>query len=100
RPLHASSKEFLPKLKEQQCLYIAGVSDAELAGSSSTIQFDCHRVERFNNQIPQFIEKVRQYKHDGYQVVISTEQPQRVLEILTEWDVHGSYITGSVDSDV
>src|SRR5262249_42966625 len=58
------------------------------------IVFDCHGVERFNSQMQQFVEKVRSWKREGYRVIVSTEQPQRILGILKEWDCPAVYLAG------
>src|SRR5205085_6517532 len=56
----------------------SGMEDLESL-TSALVKFDCHSVDRFNNQVRQIVDSIRQWNSAGYRVVISTEQPQRIL---------------------
>jgi transcription-repair coupling factor (superfamily II helicase) len=99
RTLHLSTKELGETLKERQKAYLSSLPIFEEA-AGSVVQFDCHPVERFGNQMQQVIDKVRQWRKEGLQVLISTEQPQRVLGLLREWDCPSSYLGQTGEAEV
>lgn len=98
RALHASVKELAESIKPHQRAYLSTLPNLESEGAQSGVNFDCHGVERFNSQMQQFVEKVRSWKREGYRVVVSTEQPQRILGILKEWDCPAVYLPGAGES--
>jgi len=97
RPLHAQVAELVQAFKSRQRAFLASMPHLE-EGNGQPVQFDCHGVERFNSQMQQLVERIRQWKREGYRLVISTEQPQRVLGILKEWDCPARYLAGANDS--
>jgi len=102
RALHASSKEAAQSLKKHQRVFVSTLPIAleeetissELA-AQALVHFECQPVERFGNQIELLAEKVRQWRKEGLHVLISTEQPQRILGILKEWDINAEYLSGA-----
>lgn len=94
RKLHADRQEVLDNLKRNQRVFLAHlpVFDEEGNADSAAVQFDCHAIERFNNQMPQFVEKARQWRSHGYKVVVTTEQAQRIIGLLKEWDCPAKYV--------
>ncbi len=94
RPLHASAQEVMNNLKERQRAFLAHMPtfDEEGGTDASAIQFDCHAIERFNNQMPQFVERAREWRNHGYKVVVTTEQAQRIIGLLKEWDCPAKYV--------
>ena len=97
RPLHLTLEEFGTVSQQWQRLFLvqmpgveAGYEDTE---SSTMIKFDCHNVERFNSQIRDIVDKIREWRSKGMQIVITTEQPQRVLGLLREWDTPAIYLS-------
>jgi len=100
RPLHLSAREVTEQLKPHQRIYVSTLPlamDTE-AGSPSVVNFECQPVERFGNQIEIMAEKVRTWRREGLNVLISTEQPQRLLGIMKEWDCPAAYLSQSDDS--
>lgn len=103
RPLYLSLEEFgelSPKLQRVFLVQMPGVESAYNEGNgdkAGIVQFDCHNVERFNSQLKQMVDKVKVWLKEGYRIVISSEQPQRVLGLLHEWDCPAVYLTGSRD---
>lgn len=101
RPLHLSAREVTEQLKNYQRVYVSTLPlamEAETGGTPSLVNFDCQPVERFGNQIDVFAEKVRTWRKEGLNVLISTEQPQRILGIMKEWDCPAIYLSQSDDS--
>lgn len=99
RPLHLTIGEFAEQSLTWQRLYLVSMPGVEVAyeGTDSAvaiIQFDCHNVDRFNSQVQEIVQKIRVWRQAGYQIVISTEQPQRVLGLLREWDCPALYLAG------
>jgi transcription-repair coupling factor (superfamily II helicase) len=98
-PLHKTAEELATVLKEKKRIFISSLPhfDELNGGAANYVQFDCHGIERFNNQMPQFIERVRAWRKDGLRIVITTDQPQRVMGILKEWDCPAKYVPGAGD---
>lgn len=92
RPLHLSFAELKEKLTNQQKVFISSLPIFGDDPQHALVSFNCHPIERFGNQMQVLIEKVRGWRREGYQVVISTDQPQRLLGLLREWDCPAVYL--------
>lgn len=104
RALHLTLEEFGEVSQNWQRLFMvampgveAGYDDAAAPNSPAIIKFDCHNVDRFNSQIKEIVDKIRLWRSQGHQIVISTEQPQRVLGLLREWDCPAIYLSTGRD---
>jgi len=60
-------------------------------GSEGATEIRSYPAERFASKIEDFIEYIRKHIREGYKIVVFSEQPQRVLGILKEWDINASY---------
>ncbi|HEY9791813.1 MAG TPA: DEAD/DEAH box helicase, partial [Candidatus Obscuribacterales bacterium] len=101
RPLHLTTAEFGEQSQKWQRLFLVSMPGVEVtydeenqSAANAIIKFDSHAVDRFNSQVQEIVQKIRQWRHDGYSVVISTEQPQRMLGLLREWDCPAVYLAG------
>lgn len=92
RPLHLSFAELKERLSQLQKVFISSLPIFGDDPQHALVGFDCHPVERFGNQMQVVIDRVRHWRKDGYQVVISTDQPQRLIGLLREWDVRAKYL--------
>jgi transcription-repair coupling factor (superfamily II helicase) len=99
RPLHMSVADMGEAIKPKQSVYLSSLPILEDT-SGSVVMFECQPVERFGNQMQTVIEKVRQWRKEGLKVLICTEQPQRVLGLLREWDCSAHYLGGPGDGEV
>ena len=100
RPLHWQLSELMPQLKQRQRLFMSHMPALDVpAESADLVQFDCHGVERFNSQLNQFVDKAKEWRRNNYTVVVSTEQPQRLLGILKEWDCPATYLVNASDAE-
>lgn len=97
RPLHLSFQELKEKLNPMQKVFLSSLPAFEDDATHAVVGFDCHPVERFGNQMQLVIDKVRGFRRSEYQVVISTEQPQRLIGLLREWDTPARYIAAEGD---
>jgi transcription-repair coupling factor (superfamily II helicase) len=104
RPLHLTTSEFGAQSQKWQRLFLVSMPGVEAtydednqSGANAIIKFESHAVDRFNSQVQEIVQKIRQWRHDGYSVVISTEQPQRMLGLLREWDCPAVYLAGGKD---
>lgn len=97
RPLHLTLQEFGEQSQNWQRVFLVAMPGVEAgydeADGPAIIKFDCHNVDRFNSQVRDIVDKIREWKNKGYQMVISTEQPQRVLGLLREWDCAAIYLS-------
>jgi transcription-repair coupling factor (superfamily II helicase) len=105
RPLHLSKQEVAERLKKVQRVYVSTLplsieeeAVAEGMAAPTVVNFDCQPVERFGNQMELMAEKVRVWRKEGLQVLISTEQPQRILGIMKEWDCPAAYLAQTDDN--
>jgi transcription-repair coupling factor (superfamily II helicase) len=97
RPLHMTLEEYSNYSTNYQKIFLESLLTMEESTSNTeqslnVVKFDCHHIDRFNSQIKQLVLKVRQWTQEGNQIVISTEQPQRVLGLLKEWDCSAIYL--------
>ncbi|MBK9769887.1 MAG: transcription-repair coupling factor [Candidatus Obscuribacter sp.] len=104
RQLHQKASEVGANLKKFQRIFVSTLplSMDEEAGSSSAmapIHFDCQPIDRFGNQLGLLAEKLKGWRKDGYHVLICTEQPQRILGILKEWDCPAAYVSSEGADD-
>lgn len=97
RPLHASFEELKGHFVKQQKVYLSSLPAFPDDAEHSVVAFDCHPVERFGNQMQAVVDKVRSLRRNEHQVVISTEQPQRILGLLREWDTPARYLGAESD---
>ncbi len=98
--LHMSVEEVSQKLKLKQRVYLSTLPIFDNDNQSGLVQFDCHAIERFGNQMQVLVERIRQWRKDGHRILISTEQPQRILGLMKEWDISATYIPGSSEGTV
>ncbi len=75
----------------------AAAKNDKFVSAQNLVQFDCHPVEHFNNQIKVAVEKIRQWQASGLAVLINSEQPQRIMDLLREWDCAVTYL-GAAES--
>ncbi len=96
RPLHLSASEVSGQLKDRQRVFLSTlpIFGEEEIGTAKA-QFTCNPLERFGNQMQLVVDKIKQWKREGLKIVISTEQPQRILGLLKEWDCPAIYVPGS-----
>lgn len=103
RPLHMTVDEFAQLSLNIQRAFLVSMPDVESALSQNSanepgiVKFDCHNIDRFNNQMQQVVAKIREWMRNGHRIVISSEQPQRVLGLLNEWDCPAVYLTSAKD---
>ena len=97
RALHSSFDELKTRFSNFQKVYLSSLPAFPDEAEHAVVQFDCHPIERFGNQMQAVIEKVRSLRRNEYQIVISTEQPQRILGLLREWDTPARYLGAESD---
>ncbi len=94
RPLHMSAAELTQLTQSKQRVYLSTLPIFEDETINSVVKFDCHPIERFGNQMNLLVDKIKAWRRDGHRVLISTEQPQRLMGLLKEWDCPSAYIPG------
>ncbi len=72
--------------------------DDRAVSGAGVVQFDCHPVEHFNNQIKLAVEKIREWQTEGFNVLVNSEQPQRMMDLLREWDCLALYLGAENDN--
>jgi transcription-repair coupling factor (superfamily II helicase) len=99
RLLHLKAGEIATSLKPLQRLYVSTlplVIEEEAPSPSQAaarVDFDCHPIERFGNQLNLLAERVKTLRKEGYHILICTEQPQRIIGVLKEYDCQAVYIS-------
>jgi len=100
RLLHLAAGDVLTASKSNQRVFLSSLPIFEDSDRSAVIEFHAKPVEKFGNQMNNVIAKVREWQRDFNRVLISTEQPQRLMGILKEWDIQSKYIPGPNDNTV
>lgn len=90
--LHLSVAKFGENIKGKQAAYFSSLPVFPEEKENSIVKFACHPVEKFGNQMERVIERVRTWLKSGFRVLVVTEQPQRVLGLLREWDCPALYV--------
>ncbi len=62
--------------------------DNKHVSGAGVVQFDCQPVEHFNNQLKLVVEKIKIWQAAGIAVLINSDQPQRIMDLLREWDCY------------
>ncbi len=81
-----------PILAEEQVSENFAKDKIANVSSPNVVQFECQSVEHFNNQIKVVVEKIKHWQADGFTVLINSEQPQRIMDLLREWDCIATYL--------
>jgi transcription-repair coupling factor (superfamily II helicase) len=92
RPLHLPANDFGTAMKSKQRVYLSTLPIFSEENEGSIVRFDCHPIERFGNQMQVLIDRVKHWRKDGNRVLITTDQPQRILGLLKEWDCPATYL--------
>lgn len=98
--LHMEAKEVLTSFSDRQRIFLSSLPVFEEKDKEAVVEFASKPVEKFGNQMNLAIEKIREWRGAGNRIVISTEQPQRIIGILAEWDCPAKYISGPNDGTV
>lgn len=102
RPVHLTMSEFTELAQTRQRGFLVQMPGVESSYDESetnqgVVKFECTSVERFNSNVQQFVTRIKEWTRAGYRVAVSTEQPQRVLGLLKEWDCDAAYLTAGAD---
>lgn len=100
---HQTADAVLAQLKERFCrkLYVDtlplpgsvdGMS-SDLPAGRSSYGIEVQAPERFKADLKLASEFVQTLRRNGFQVFITTDHPQRVLDVFKEWDVPATYWT-------
>jgi transcription-repair coupling factor (superfamily II helicase) len=90
--LHLPVAEFGKQSPTRQRAFLSSLPTVEENEETQVVKFSCHPVEKFGNQMKAVIDRVRACQSAGFTVLVVTEQPQRVLGLLREWDCTATYI--------
>ncbi|HEY9712209.1 MAG TPA: DEAD/DEAH box helicase, partial [Chroococcales cyanobacterium] len=94
KPLHLSMSDVGAALKQKQTVYLSTLPFFTEEDLSPVVKFESHPVERFGNQMQVLVDRIKQWRRDGNKVLITTDQPQRILGLLKEWDCPAVYLPG------
>ncbi len=100
--LHKSYSQIQSQMETSPKIFFTNFAlelSSGIEGQNHVIAFDCSSGERFNNNMNSFTAKVKELRASGYKITVSTEQPQRIMEILREWDCPAYYLTKIEDLD-
>ncbi|MBX9666554.1 MAG: transcription-repair coupling factor [Candidatus Obscuribacterales bacterium] len=100
RKLHLPSEQVLSNSKSNQRVFLSSLPVFDEQNRDAVVEFQAKPVEKFGNQMNVLIQRIKEWQRDFYRVVISTEQPQRLIGILKEWDCQAKYVPGPNDATV
>lgn len=72
---------------------------SNVTGNATSIDLSFLPAERFQNQIEMFTEKAKEWLSNNKKIIVFSDQPQRVIGILREWNIAGKYIETLSDED-
>jgi len=99
--LHLSAKALSDIFKSRQRAFLSSLPLFEEDGKLATVRFNCQPVEKFNNQMQVVVSRVKNWEKSDFKVLVVTEQPQRLIGLLREWDCQASYLGTSLgDTDL
>lgn len=104
RKLHLEQHDVVEQLKPFQKAYLSSlpIFDPELAGSESAqkmvIDFNSVPIQKFGNDMSKVMTRVKEARAAGKAIIISTDQPQRLMGLLREWDCLATYLPTSDDA--
>ncbi len=82
--------------KFKQRLYLQTLPEEGSEGAAEIVSYP---AERFASKVEDFIEYIRKHIREGMRIMIFSEQPQRVLGILKEWDINALYKNNVFEAD-
>ncbi|MBX3076014.1 transcription-repair coupling factor [Candidatus Obscuribacterales bacterium] len=100
RPLHMPADQVLLSSKSNQRVFLSSLPVFEESEKMAVVEFQAKPVDKFGNQMNVLVQKIKDWQREGKRVVISTEQPQRLMGIMKEWDCSSKYVPGPNDATV
>lgn len=90
--LHLDSKFIVDNLKKNKFVnYVQTLSESVLEEIDNSYRLESYPAERFASKVESFVDYIKTKLKEDQSILIFSEQPQRVLGILKEWDVRGLY---------
>lgn len=96
--LHLEPSSVLTSFEDNQRVYLSSLPVFEEKDKEAIVEFNAKPIEKFGNQMNLVIDKVREWRSEGNRIIISSEQPARMIGILAEWDCPAKYIPGPNDA--
>ena len=89
KSLYFTSKDIKTNLENIKFkLYLQTLSEEE---ENLSYEIKSYPTQRFSSKIADFVEYIKQQQRNNKTVLIYSEQPQRVLGIMKEWDIPATY---------
>lgn len=104
RKLHLEPEQVFDQLKKFQKAFLSSlpIFDPESSASSDAekmvIDFNTVPIQKFGNDMNKVVSRVREAKSAGKSIIISTDQPQRLMGLLREWECPAVYVPGTDDA--
>lgn len=98
--LHLPGQKVMEGFKDFQRIFLSSLPVFEEKDKEAVVEFKAKPVEKFGNQMNLVIDKIREWRSQANRIIISTEQPQRMIGILREWDCPAKYVSGPNDNTV
>jgi transcription-repair coupling factor (superfamily II helicase) len=70
---------------------VAGTSSSEVVPMAAPMTFDVQGAERFKADMKAACQTWARLRRDGFQVYVTTDHPQRILDACQEWEVPAQY---------
>jgi transcription-repair coupling factor (superfamily II helicase) len=83
--------------KVKQKLYLQTLAEEK---EDLSYEIKCFPTERFASKIEEFVNYIKEILSKKRTVLIYSEQPQRVLGIMKEWDIPAEYLSAEDDIDI
>ena len=98
KDLFLDSKAAAEKIKNfSHRLYLQSVEELDQSEKPLSLELLSYPSERFASKVEDFTAHIKDNLRKGSRIVIFSEQPQRVIGILKEWDINCLYLNSSQD---
>lgn len=78
-------------------LYLQNVEELDSSADDLSVEIRTLPTERFASKVEDFVAYIKKNIREGERVIIFSEQPQRAMGILKEWDIQCLYFTINED---
>ncbi|MEW5821606.1 MAG: transcription-repair coupling factor [Cyanobacteriota bacterium] len=96
--LHIKSSEVIAKIQESSLLYLNSIQNTS-NNSDESIEIYTKYVPCFLSNLKNAANYLNDLKKDNYKILITTEYPQRVKSVFSEWDCHAIYLSEETENE-
>ncbi len=97
--LHLKSDNILDQIKKHKLLYLNAIT-SDLRDNDLSIELNYSYIPSFLGNLKKAAEYVNNLKKQNYKITITTEYPQRVKSIFSEWNCQTIYLSDETENEI